>query len=70
MSVSHPDSDAAIFATLRARAETNAAERDAALAALVAVLRLVDRKSYLTPEQQAVLWNAEAILAEAGRSSR
>jgi uncharacterized protein YfkK (UPF0435 family) len=62
--------EAHAFAAVRARAEKNAAERDVALDALADVVRIVDRKAYLSPAHQAAIARADAVLAEAGRRIR
>ena len=40
------------------------AERDRAVSALKRLLTVVDRKSYMTPDQQGAIWEAAAVVAE------
>jgi hypothetical protein len=65
------DIDEHTFEVLRALAEQNAAEREAALTALERVVGYVRYVGgYMSPEHQATLWHAEALLAEHGRKTR
>jgi hypothetical protein len=54
-------------AALCARADTAEANLEHALAALKSVMRLVDRRSYMTAEQQQIVRDADAVLAGVGR---
>lgn len=54
---------------LKARCETNAAQRDAALDALLELVRYVRRiGGFMQHEDQCKLRTAEAVLAENGRA--
>lgn len=60
--------EAEIIDVLKRRCEMNAAQRDAAVEALAELVRYVRRVGgYMTHEDQALLWQAEAVIAEAGR---
>lgn len=54
-------------AELQQRLEIAEAREQRALDALDRLRRVVDRKQFMTPADQAALWAADAVLAEVGR---
>lgn len=62
------DADDEVFRALRARAERNAAERDAAVSALRDLIAYVRKVGgFMEAGDQNMLWRAAAIAEELGR---